>query len=401
MGGGDHAYLRGFLAARGPEPAGGACQPAVPGCGHQVPPERPGRDQAGSPAGICHPGRAVRQAAATAGPAGSPGRRGGADRARAGQRVPGRAPSREGPTRPPRCGETAGQWRREWDAARWFLTADGEALKRLGNETVRWDPDEGWLEVKLPAPLAHLANARHGRYRLECPVSFPYRGDEVAAQTAGGAVRYDISYHPGRDRWYLDASWRAPACQAPALEELRAAPVLAVDLNHGHLDAWTVSPDGNPTGPPATVPLELAGLPASQRDGRLRAAVTTLIALARENGCKAIAVENLDFAEARAQGREHAGRRPSRGARGRPAPGHHCGPAHHPLQRPPHPDDRQRRAAHDRGGPGLHLPLVGRALAPPAAGPRAGDDRAPRGRGRHRKTRARPQGAATERRDRA
>ena len=217
----------------------------------------------------------------------------------------------------PAAGKAVEQWRREWDAARWFLTADGEASKRLGNETVRWHPDEGWLEVKLPAPLAHLANARHGRYRLECPVSFPYRGDEVAAQTAGGAVRYDISYHPGRDRWYLDASWRAPACQAPALEELRAAPVLAVDLNHGHLDAWTVSPDGNPAGPPATVPLELAGLPASQRDGRLRAAVTTLITLARENGCRAIAVEDLDFAEARAQGREHAGRRPSRGARGR------------------------------------------------------------------------------------
>ncbi|MGH3166788.1 MAG: hypothetical protein ACRDN0_12990 [Trebonia sp.] len=55
--------------------------------------------------------------------------------------------------------KTPGQWRREWDAARWFLTADGEAGKRLGNETIRWDPDEGWLEIKLPAPLAHLANA--------------------------------------------------------------------------------------------------------------------------------------------------------------------------------------------------------------------------------------------------
>jgi len=217
----------------------------------------------------------------------------------------------------PAAGKTPEQWRREWDAGRWFLTADGEAGKRLGNETVRWHPDEGWLEVRLPAPLARLANAPHGRYRLECLVSFPYRGDEVAAQTAGGAVRYDISYDPGRDRWYLDASWRAPARPVPELKDLRAAPILAVDLNHGHLGAWIVAPDGNPAGPPVTVPLELAGLPASQRDGRLRAAVTTLIGLARENGCRTIAVEDLDFTEARAQGREHAGRRPSRGARGR------------------------------------------------------------------------------------
>ena len=215
------------------------------------------------------------------------------------------------------AGKSTELWRREWDAGRWFLTADGEAGKRLGNETVRWHPDEGWLEVRLPAPLAHLANAPHGRYRLECPVSFPYRGDEVAAQTAGGAVRYDISYDPGRDRWYLDASWRAPGRPAPALEELRATPVLAVDLNHGHLDAWIVSPDGNPAGPPVTIPLDLDGLSASQRDGRLRAAITTLITLARDNGCRAIAVEDLDFADARAQGREHAGRRPSRGRQGR------------------------------------------------------------------------------------
>ena len=96
-----------------------------------------------------------------------------------------------------------------------------------------------------------------------------------------------------------------------------AHPVLAVDLNHGHLAAWAVTPDGNPAGPPVTVPRALAGLPASQRDGRLRAAITTLIALAREHGCRAIAIENLDFANARKKGREHAGRRPSRGGRGR------------------------------------------------------------------------------------
>ena len=63
-----------------------------------------------------------------------------------------------------------GAWRREWESARLFLTADGEKDKAWGNETIRWHPGEGWLEIKLPAPLAHLANRPHGRYRLSCPL---------------------------------------------------------------------------------------------------------------------------------------------------------------------------------------------------------------------------------------
>jgi hypothetical protein len=68
------------------------------------------------------------------------------------------------------------QWRRRREAGRLFLAADGEKDKHLGNETIRWHPGEGWLELRLPAPLAHLANRPHGRYRLACPVQFPYRG---------------------------------------------------------------------------------------------------------------------------------------------------------------------------------------------------------------------------------
>jgi hypothetical protein len=212
---------------------------------------------------------------------------------------------------------TQAGWRARWEAKRWFLTADGEADKAWGNETIRWHPGEGWVEVKLPAPLAHLGNRPHGRYRLSCQVSFPYRGDEVAAQAAGGAVRYDIIYDPARDRWYIDASWRMAPGPAPAVEELRAAPVLAVDLNYDHLAAWAVTPDGNPAGPPVTIPLALAGLPASQRDGRLRDAISSLIRIAGQRGCRAIVIEDLDFADTREQGRERQGRRPSRGKRGR------------------------------------------------------------------------------------
>jgi hypothetical protein len=93
--------------------------------------------------------------------------------------------------------------------------------------------------------------------------------------------------------------------------------VLAADLNAGHIAAHIVLPDGNPAGSSVTVPLNLAGLSASTRDGRLRAAISELTRIARENRCGAIAIENLDFTDAREQGRERAGSRPSRGRRGR------------------------------------------------------------------------------------
>jgi len=178
-------------------------------------------------------------------------------------------------------------------------------------------PDESWLEIKLPAPLAHLANRPHGRYRLSCPAEFCYRGDEVAAQAMSGAVRYDISHDPARGRWYIDASWTAAPAPAASLDDLRKHPVVAIDVNHGHLAVAVIAPDGNVLGAPATIPLELAGLPSGTRDGRLRAAISALIATARARGARAIVIEDLDFAEARAEGRERAGSRPSRGRRGR------------------------------------------------------------------------------------
>jgi hypothetical protein len=86
-------------------------------------------------------------------------------------------------------GFTLERWQRTWAAERLFLTADGDAEAAWGNLTIRWHPDEGWLELKLPGPVAHLANRPHGRYRLSCPVAFTYRGEEVAAHAASGAVR--------------------------------------------------------------------------------------------------------------------------------------------------------------------------------------------------------------------
>jgi hypothetical protein len=215
------------------------------------------------------------------------------------------------------AGLSPGEWRKRWEAARLFICADGEADKAWGNETIRWHPDERWLELKLPQSLSHLANRPHARYRLSCSVAFSHRSDEVAAQAASGAVRYDVSYDAGRHRWYLDGSWRLPSTRIPPVAELRERGVLGVDLNAGHLAAVVVDRCGNPRGTPVTVPLELSGLPATTRDGHLRAAISQLLQAATDAGCAAIAIEDLDFARARSEGREHTGRRPSRGRRAR------------------------------------------------------------------------------------
>jgi hypothetical protein len=68
-------------------------------------------------------------------------------------------------------------WRERWRAERMFLAADGESGKRFGNETIRVS-DTGQVSLKLPAPLAHLANAPHGRYVLDAAVVFKHRGQE-------------------------------------------------------------------------------------------------------------------------------------------------------------------------------------------------------------------------------
>ena len=57
-----------------------------------------------------------------------------------------------------RAGLTEEQWRAGVGVSPPVPDRRREKDKAWGNETVRWHPGEGWLEVKLPAPLAHLAN---------------------------------------------------------------------------------------------------------------------------------------------------------------------------------------------------------------------------------------------------
>jgi hypothetical protein len=208
------------------------------------------------------------------------------------------------------------QWRQRWEAARWFITADGEADKNWGNETIRWHPGQCWLEIKLPAPLVRLANRPHGRYRIE-NVRFAYRGYDVAAQAKSGAVRYDISCQPERGRWYLDASWKTPRWPVASLHELRQSSVLAVDLNVGHLAVIVLDASGNRVGKTHTIPLEFSGCSTSTRDGRLRGVISDLLRLAAAHSCPAVVIEDLDFDAVRGEGRERSGCRPSRGRRGR------------------------------------------------------------------------------------
>ncbi|CAN5734253.1 IS200/IS605 family element transposase accessory protein TnpB [soil metagenome] len=204
------------------------------------------------------------------------------------------------------AGLTEMQWRSRWDTARMFMTADGESGKAGGNETIRVD-ESGHLRIKVPTALA----ADYGTHLdVAASVAFGHRGTEWAARVAGRrAVRYDISYDSSRGRWYLDASWkRDTVVEPPSLDELRTGPVLGVDLNAGHLAACVLDGSGNPVGEPVTIPVATAGLAASRRDGRVRAAITALLDTASHAGSTAVVIENLNFTDARAAGRDVLGR---------------------------------------------------------------------------------------------
>ncbi|WP_327589215.1 transposase [Nonomuraea sp. NBC_00507] len=186
-------------------------------------------------------------------------------------------------------------WRERWEAARWFLRADGESGKRYGNETIRVTPD-GEVSLKLPAPLAHLANASHGRYVLSARVRFAHRRVEWADRVqANRAVAYRIHLDADRGRWYLTASWQLPPTPAIPLPAALAHGVIGMDTNADHLAAWHLDVHGNPIGRPRRFPFALSGT-AEHRDAQARHALTQLLAWAKACGVTAIAIENLDFA---------------------------------------------------------------------------------------------------------
>ncbi|WP_406506639.1 IS200/IS605 family accessory protein TnpB-related protein [Streptomyces sp. NBC_01602] len=201
---------------------------------------------------------------------------------------------------------TEAQWRERWEAERWFIAADGESGKRFGNETIRVTPD-GEVSIKLPAPLAHLANAKHGRYILASTVAFAHRGTEWADRIeANRAVAYRIHLDTDRGRWYLTASWQRPAVQTIPMETARARGMIGVDTNADHFAAYHLDRHGNPIGDPHRFPYDLSGT-TTHRDAQIRHALTRLINWAVRSGVAAIGMENLDFTPEKT--REKHGRR--------------------------------------------------------------------------------------------
>ncbi|MER6081865.1 IS200/IS605 family accessory protein TnpB-related protein [Streptomyces sp. NPDC001833] len=188
---------------------------------------------------------------------------------------------------------TEQEWSRRWRAGRRFLRADGESGKRYGNETIRVTPG-GEVSVKLPAPLAHLANAPQGRYVLAATVSFAHRSEQWTDRiTANRAVAYRIHEDTVRGRWYLTASWTLPPVQTMPLEAARADGLVGVDTNADHLAAWRLNRHGNPVGEPLRFGYDLTGT-AQHRDAQVRHALIRLLHWARRHSL-AIAVEDLDF----------------------------------------------------------------------------------------------------------
>jgi IS605 OrfB family transposase len=211
------------------------------------------------------------------------------------------------------AGLTVAKWREEWEAARWRIEAIGSRDEPFGNLTITVSPG-GEVRIRLPRPLEHLANAERGRYILSGKAQFAFRGDEWLARITGGKpVSYTITRKPGRVGAYLTAAW---AMKPESLgagpqtldSEVRAAgPVVGVDLNDGHLAVRQLDTHGNPVGRPERIEFSLTGS-AARRDAQVRHATTRLIRYTHRHGITAIAVEDLNFADARAAGRETMGR---------------------------------------------------------------------------------------------
>jgi hypothetical protein len=211
------------------------------------------------------------------------------------------------------AGITVDQWRDRWDAARWRITAKGSPDEPFGNLTITVTP-AGEISVRLPTPLEHFSNAPRGRYILAGRAVFANRGEEWAQRiTSGNSVYYALTRKPGRAGRYLTASWAIPSVpywvgRDDCADDVYASgPVVGVDLNDGHIAVRRLDAHGNPIGHAARVDIDLTGS-SPHRDAQVRHAITQLIHYADRHHITAIAVEDLDFADARMTGRETMGR---------------------------------------------------------------------------------------------
>lgn len=214
-----------------------------------------------------------------------------------------------------KAGLTEAQWRQKWDAARWRIRANGSPDEPFGNLTITVTP-AGQVSLRLPKPLEHWANAPRGRYVLSGVAVFSHRGEQwVQRITGGNSISYTLTRRPGRAGAYLTGAWAIPAlphwagrADVTAGQDVYAAgPVVGVDLNDGHLALRRLDEYGNPAGAPGRIDIDLTGSTA-RRDAQVRHAITQLIHYTRRHDINVIAVEDLNFADARATGRETMGR---------------------------------------------------------------------------------------------
>jgi IS605 OrfB family transposase len=211
------------------------------------------------------------------------------------------------------------EWHEKWECVLYRIEALGSGDEPFGNLTITVSPD-GVISLRLPKPLEHLSNAKHGRYVLSGTAVFSYRAEEWRDRITGGQpVSYTITRKSGRAGRYLIAAWACPPTTSDAFctprpnGEVRAeGPVVGVDLNDGHLAVRHLDSRGNPVGAPQRINVDLTGSSA-RRDAQVRHAVTRLLHYATLHGIDTIAVEDLDFTDARDTGRETMGR----GARGK------------------------------------------------------------------------------------
>jgi IS605 OrfB family transposase len=209
------------------------------------------------------------------------------------------------------AGMTAAQWRERWNCARDRIEAKGSGDEPFGNLTITVTP-HGQVSVRLPKPLEYLANAKRGRYVLSDTANFCHRSKEwVTRITDGKSVAYTLTAKPGRAGRYLTASWATCGSTAPigghGDDVVACGPVVGVDLNDGHLAVRRLDAHGNPVGTAQRIDIDLSGSSA-RRNAQVRHAITRLLHYTRRHGIDTIAVEDLDFADARATGRETMGR---------------------------------------------------------------------------------------------
>ncbi|HET9875005.1 MAG TPA: hypothetical protein VFQ37_04485 [Mycobacterium sp.] len=210
------------------------------------------------------------------------------------------------------AGLTETEWRQRWGCARDRIAAKGSCDEPFGNLTITVSTG-GEVSLRLPKPSEYLANAARGRYVLSDTAVFSYRADEWLARITGGkSVAYTISGKPGRAGRYLTAAWATPAEAVnigaePGSEVRAGGPIIGVDLNDGHLAVRHLDGHGNPVGRPQRIDINLSGSSA-RHDAQVRHAITRLIHYTQRRGLNMIAVEDLDFADARTIGRETMGR---------------------------------------------------------------------------------------------